>query len=58
MSIFFYCRRESVVRIGMWREWESVFHILELLSLNDLNLSNSILNINISNCRVPFFWVT
>lgn len=58
MSIFFYCGRESVVRIGMWREWESVFHILELLRLDDLNLSNSILNINISNCRVPFFWVT
>lgn len=31
-----------------------VFQILQLLRLGDLNLSNSILNINISNFRVPF----
>lgn len=35
-------------------ELESVFQILQLLRLGDLNLSNSILNINISNLRVLF----
>lgn len=52
---FCFFRREPVVGIGMVREWESVFQILQLLRLGDLNLSNIILNINISNFRVHFW---
>lgn len=47
-------RREAVVGIGLRIELGECVHIMQLLRLGDLNLSNSTLNINVSNFRVRF----